>query len=76
MTDHPQVQARQMIVDVPKGEGETQKQVGSPFKFSGTEAAYWRVGEDVGEDTAVVLAEIGYGGEEIEKLYQYGFLSR
>ncbi|HIP70751.1 MAG TPA: CoA transferase, partial [Anaerolineae bacterium] len=68
MINHPQVQARQMIVDVPKGEGETQKQVGSPFKFSGTEANYWRAGGDVGEDTAVVLAELGYTAEEIAKL--------
>ena len=68
MTDHPQALARQMIVDVPKGENETQKQVGSPFKFSGTEATYWRVGGGVGEDTAVVLEELGYTAEEIAQL--------
>lgn len=68
MTNHPQVQARQMIVDVPKGEGATQKQVGSPFRFSGTEARFWRVGGEVGEDTAVVLQELGYTSEEIAEM--------
>jgi crotonobetainyl-CoA:carnitine CoA-transferase CaiB-like acyl-CoA transferase len=74
MLDHPQTQARGMIVDVPKPDGTTQQQVGSPFKFSQTQPEYWRVGGKMGEDGTAVLQEIGYTVEEIREMQQYGVL--
>ncbi|MBX3056106.1 MAG: CoA transferase [Anaerolineae bacterium] len=68
MVAHPQTQARQMIVAVPKPDGSTQPQVGSPFKFSQSEPVYHHVGGDVGADTMAVLHELGYTDEEIEGL--------
>lgn len=60
MLEHPQVQARNMVVDVPKPDGGMQKQIASPFKFSEGEAKYGWVGTAVGEHTDEVLREAGY----------------
>ena len=35
--EHPQIQARQMVVDVPTPDGKTQKQLACPIKFSAAE---------------------------------------
>ncbi len=74
MVAHPQTQARQMIVDVPKPDGTAQPQVGSPFKFSGTTAVYHHAGGDVGADTTAVLHELGYTDAEIEGLRGRGYV--
>lgn len=72
MVAHAQTQARHMIVAVPKPDGPTQLQVGSPFKFSRTEAVYRHVGGQVGADTTAVLREIGYTDTEIDALFAQG----
>ena len=61
-----------MIVDVPKSDGTTQKQVGSPFKFSQTEAVYHQVGGGVGADTKNVLIELGFSEDAIGALQNEG----
>lgn len=75
MIEHPQTQARHMIVEVPKSDGPSQQQVGSPFKFSETEAAYKSVGGDLGGETTAVLQELGYSAEEIEAMRNDGLFS-
>lgn len=72
MVAHPQTQARQMIVEVPKSDGTSQPQVASPFKFSETEARYEKVGGALGVDTTAVLQEIGYTSREIEEMKTRG----
>ena len=60
VTRHPQTLARNMVVEVPGPEGETQKQIGSPFKFSEAKPTYRHIGVELGADTDAVLAEVGY----------------
>ena len=72
MLDHPQVQARNMVVDVLKPDGTTQQQIASPFKFSVGEAEYSWVGTAIGEHTDEVLQETGYAKDRIEHLRQAG----
>lgn len=72
MVEHPQTQARGMIVDVPKPDGTMQKQVGSPFKFSQTEAEYHQAGGVIGADTNDVLTELGYSDTEIGDFRERG----
>ncbi len=72
MVEHPQTRVRGMIVDVPKPDGTTQKQVGSPFKFSQTEAEYRQAGGAMGVDTNDVLMELGLSADEIGQLQESG----
>jgi alpha-methylacyl-CoA racemase len=72
MLEHPLPRARGMIVDVPKPDGTTQKQVGSPFKFSLCQPLYRHVGLEAGRDTEDVLARIGYSEDEIENMKTAG----
>ena len=74
MLAYPQVQARNMVVDVPKPDGTTQRQIASPFKFSEGEAEYSWVGTAVGEHTDKILENIGYNPAEITQLRHSGSL--
>ena len=73
MLDHPQVQARHMIVAVPKPDGGTQQQIASPFKFSSGEAEYRWVGTAVGQHTEEILQEVGCNFVEINQFRHSGF---
>jgi len=66
--EHPQIRARQMVVDVPLADGKTQKQVASPFKFSRTPPSYRFTGGQLGAHTAEVLSEQGFSGDELAAL--------
>ncbi len=68
----PHVQARQMVVEVPKGEGLAQRQIAHPLKFSAAQPAYRHIGPPLGADTEVVLAELGYSAAEIAAMRQAG----
>jgi len=68
MLQHPQTQARQMVVDVPKPDGAPQKQIGSPFKFSQGGPSYRHTGASLGAHTEEILTEIGYSAQEIQAL--------
>ena len=72
--DHPQTTARGMVVDVPKPDGAMQRQVASPFRFSGSQAQYRHIGVPAGHDTDAVLAEIDYSAEEIASLLERGIV--
>jgi crotonobetainyl-CoA:carnitine CoA-transferase CaiB-like acyl-CoA transferase len=47
--NHLQIQAREMITDVPRTDGSTQRQISSPFKFSDYKLEYKHVGSKRGE---------------------------
>ena len=74
MLKHPQVQARNMVVAVPKPDGRLQQQIASPFKFSEGEAEYKWVGTAVGQHTDEVLIEAGYTRAKIKQLQHAGAL--
>ncbi len=68
MLEHPLPEARGMLVDVPAPEGETRRQVGSPFKFSVSKPVYRHVGVETGRDTVRILTALGYSKREMEEM--------
>jgi alpha-methylacyl-CoA racemase len=70
MAEHPQVQARGLIVGVPREASSQQAQIGQPLKFSATSAEYRHAGTAVGAHTRQILATIGYNREEIDALLE------
>ncbi len=73
--DHPQIQARQMVVDVPDGKGGYQQQLGCPIKFSSSFRVPDRVGGDLGGEGRQVLSALGLGAQEIEALVAQGVVT-
>ncbi|MDS9473083.1 CaiB/BaiF CoA-transferase family protein [Sporosarcina pasteurii] len=64
---HPQLQAREMIVDVPKENGEYAQQIAFPIKFSSTEPIYKHTGGKLGAHIEEILMEQGIAKEQIEE---------
>jgi len=69
---HPQAVARDMVVDVPKPDGGTQKQAGAPIKFSKCPPVFKGIGAELGVHTVDVLGDAGYSAEEIESFREAG----
>ena len=69
---HPQTEARKMVVEVPKPKGGVQKQIGFPVKFSKSQPRYDHIGCDVGDHTDDVLNGLGYSEAEIAILREAG----
>jgi alpha-methylacyl-CoA racemase len=59
-TEHPQIKAREMIVEVPNENGVMQKQIAFPIKFSTNPAVYRQTGGQVGEHNEAILRDYGY----------------
>ena len=72
MTEHPQVRARGMILDVPKPGGGAQRQVADPLRFSGARTRAEWVGCAPGAHTREVLADLGYAAAEVEAMRKDG----
>ncbi|MBA3979231.1 MAG: carnitine dehydratase [Alcanivorax sp.] len=70
--EHPQLKARDMIVEVPAGEGRTQRQVASPIRFSVSQPEYRFTGARLGAHTAEVLSAQGFSEEEMATLKKVG----
>jgi crotonobetainyl-CoA:carnitine CoA-transferase CaiB-like acyl-CoA transferase len=64
---NPQVQARNMIVEVDGPGGQKAKQVGVSIKFSATPGSIRNLAPELGQHTDEVLGELGYGQESIDK---------
>ncbi|MEH6471569.1 MAG: CaiB/BaiF CoA-transferase family protein [Halopseudomonas sp.] len=71
---HPQLQARQMVAEVPTPAGTTEQQIGAPIKFSDYQPRYQHIGVDLGADTEQVLAGYGFDDKAISELRQCGAL--
>ena len=65
---HPQLKARELVIDVPRGDGSTQAQMACPLKFSAGLPEARHIGAGLGEHTDQVLGELGFSAERIEEL--------
>lgn len=72
MMQHPQVQARALLVEVPQPNGSAQRQVGFPVQFSRTRPVYRHIGPPVGAHTWEVLKEGGFTSDEVKSLAAHG----
>ncbi|MCB8980120.1 MAG: CoA transferase [Ardenticatenaceae bacterium] len=66
--NHPQTQARGMVVDVPMDNGRCQKQVANPIKMSDHTPNYPFTGVVLGAHTQEILSSLGYTAAQIEAL--------
>lgn len=57
-SEHPQLQARHMVVEVPRERGEPQRQIGFPIKFEKTVCGAAYAGKAVGADNEAVLGRL------------------
>lgn len=65
---HPQLQARELVVEVPREGRAAQRQIACPIKFTNGLPAPRHIGAPVGAHTAEVLGELGYNAEQIAAL--------
>lgn len=68
--EHPQLKARELVSQVPRGDGSTQAQLACPLKFSEGLPAPKHIGAAVGGHTDEVLAELGFSVQRIAELRQ------
>jgi crotonobetainyl-CoA:carnitine CoA-transferase CaiB-like acyl-CoA transferase len=64
----PQIQAREMIVELVHPAAGPVRSLGTPVHLSNTPASYRLPPPTLGQHTAEVLAVLGYSAEEIERL--------
>lgn len=63
---HPQIEARNMVIDVARADGTLQRQIGHPIKFSDTVCQTTSIGCKLGAHTDDVLLEAGFSKETLE----------
>jgi crotonobetainyl-CoA:carnitine CoA-transferase CaiB-like acyl-CoA transferase len=68
MHDHPQTRARDMVVKVEHEKAGPVETLGLPIKFSRTPGGVRRGAPTFGQDSRALLAELGYGEDEIDRL--------
>ncbi|MBD8190218.1 CoA transferase [Pseudomonas fluorescens] len=66
--EHPQLKARALVSQVPRGDGSTQAQLACPLKFSEGLPAPRHIGVAVGGHSDEVLAELGLSAQRIAEL--------
>jgi crotonobetainyl-CoA:carnitine CoA-transferase CaiB-like acyl-CoA transferase len=65
---HPQLQARELVTQVPRGDGSSQAQMACPLKFSQGLPQPRHIGAALGQHTDQVLGELGFTAERIAEL--------
>ncbi|PRA34165.1 CaiB/BaiF CoA transferase family protein [Pseudomonas poae] len=68
--EHPQLKARELVSQVPRGDGSTQAQLACPLKFSQGLPEPRHIGVAVGAHSDEVLAELGVSVQRIAELRQ------
>lgn len=68
----PQIRRNEMIVEGDHARAGRVRMVGSPFHLDGRPARATRPAPTLGQDTASLLAELGAGPDEIERLISAG----
>ena len=66
--EHPHLKARQLVSQVPRGDGSTQAQMACPLKFSEGLPQPRHIGAAVGAHSDEVLAELGFSAQRIDAL--------
>ncbi|MBI1785806.1 CoA transferase [Candidatus Sumerlaeota bacterium] len=66
MSEHPQTQARGMIVEMDNARGGKVRQIAHPIKYSATEPEYRHAGKPAGAETDEILKEAGFTADEIK----------
>lgn len=69
---HPQVEANGIVVELDHPQAGRLRQAGSYARFSGTETDYRHAAPALGGQTRAILAEAGYGADEIDRLIASG----
>lgn len=69
---NPQLQAREMVIDVPTNKGKHVQQIAFPIKFKNSKPVYKHVGSKLGEHIEEILLEQGIEREQIEKWGKQG----
>jgi crotonobetainyl-CoA:carnitine CoA-transferase CaiB-like acyl-CoA transferase len=65
---HPQLRARELVTEVPRGDGSSQAQMACPLKFSEGLPEPRHIGAALGQHTNQVLGELGYSAERVAEL--------
>jgi crotonobetainyl-CoA:carnitine CoA-transferase CaiB-like acyl-CoA transferase len=65
---HPQIQARQLVTQVPRAGKPAQAQMACPIKFSQGLPPPKHIGAALGAHTTEVLTALGYSAEDIQRL--------
>ena len=65
---HPQIKARELVVEVPHAGKPAQRQIAHPIKFSSGVPAPRHIGAPLGAHNQEVLLELGYSAEQITEL--------
>ena len=65
---HPQLRARELVTQVPRGDGSSQAQMACPLKFSEGLPQPRHIGATLGAHTRQVLSELGYSEQRIDEL--------
>ncbi|ETK16923.1 putative racemase [Pseudomonas sp. FH4] len=66
--EHPQLQARKLVSQVPRGDGSFQAQMACPLKFSEGLPEPRHIGVAVGAHSEQVLDELGFSAQRIAEL--------
>ncbi|WP_458128256.1 CaiB/BaiF CoA transferase family protein [Pseudomonas sp. Z2-11] len=66
--EHPQLKARHLVTQVPRGDGSSQAQMACPLKFSEGLPEPRHIGARLGAHTEQVLRELGFSDERIARL--------
>ncbi|MDH0749666.1 CoA transferase [Pseudomonas sp. GD03842] len=72
--DHPQLQARQVVMPVPRGDGSSQLQMACPIKFEDGLPEARHIGVALGAHNDEVLKTLQFSDAEIETLRRTGVL--
>jgi crotonobetainyl-CoA:carnitine CoA-transferase CaiB-like acyl-CoA transferase len=66
--EHPQIRARELVIEVPREGKPAQQQMATPIKFSAGLPAPRHIGAAVGEHNQEVLLGLGYSTAQIAEL--------
>jgi len=72
--EHPQLQARELVCQVPREDGSLQAQMACPLKFSDGLPEPRHIGATLGAHSEEVLTELGYGPDQIVALRKSGVI--
>jgi len=71
----PEIAERQLVQTIRDGDKDLQT-LGLPYRFSGTPHVAFRPPPHLGEHTVEVLADLGFGDDEIAEMLESGVLRK